>query len=147
MPRRVQCSLSFEERQLLNSCHFTGRGLASSGGSVFTWQPHLAPWTEIPSALGAQRVELELELESVRLHSFLLLETLLPPRNTGVFKLVVSLLVFYKLEAQNASCPHEHKQCWGYLGCVYLFPTHKVCLAWQPAGPDNNNALLRRANS
>ena len=82
--------------------------MASSGGSALTWQPHSAPWTEIPSALGTQLLELELGLESLLLYSFLLLETLIPPRNTNVFKIAVSFLVFYKMGAQNAHCLHEH---------------------------------------
>lgn len=68
--------------------------------------------------------------------------TVLPPRNTLVFKILVNLLIFDKLEAQNVSCRHEHIVGVIWVAFVYLFHTHTVCLAWQPAGLDNNKASV-----
>lgn len=101
MPWKVLTnSLIFEERKLLNSCQLIGHKLASQANSVFTWNPHSALWTEIPSA---PEYQLEPELESILLHSILLLVPLLPSRNTHIFRIIVSLLIFYHLETQNVS--------------------------------------------
>lgn len=56
---------------------------------------------------------------------------------------VVSLLIFSKLETQNVPGLHEHRHCWViWVAFVYLLHTHTVCLAWQPAGLDNNKASV-----
>lgn len=140
--RNPEYSLTFEERQLLHSCHFTSYDLASLASSVFTWPPLLALWTEILQPWEPAFRTIELELKSILLH-FLLSVTLLPPGITHVFKIVLSFLIFYKLEAQNVSAVMSTNMVGViWVAFVYLLHTHTVCLAWQPAGLGNNNASV-----
>lgn len=112
--KSLECNLIFEERKLLSSRRLTCLGKFC-----------LALWTELSSAIGYQLWELvKPELKNT-LHSlFLLLVPLLPSKKTLMsLGLLSSFLLFYKREAQNVSCLHEHKHCWGYLGCICLsFP-------------------------
>lgn len=99
-------------------------------------------WAEISSTMGCQLLEWELELETTVLHSLPILVPLLPPRNTHVFRIEVCLyFISWKLKKSLAFMSTSIAGVI-WVAFVYLFHTHTVCLAWQPAGLNNNKASV-----
>ena len=110
----------------------------------FIWKPHLAVWIDVSLAMAYQHWELtEPELENM-LHPLLLLLVSLLASKKILTSIELSSLLLFITGKLRRSLVFVSTSLVGviWVASVYLFHTHTVCLAWQPAGVDNNKASV-----